>query len=121
MSEIIIDGVDVSGCEFYEEMRELPDNLNGGYYIQHCYCGLQGDNYCICNKNPDCYYKQLKRLQAENEELKEATDNLLQVQYALADSCNKYSKALEEIREILKGNKDGDIDEMINKINEVLK
>ena len=71
MNKTIINGIDVSECKFYEEMRKLPDNLNGGYYIEHYYCGLQGDNYCICNKNPNCYFKQFKRLQEENEELKE--------------------------------------------------
>ena len=37
------------------------------------------------------------------------------------EKYNRLYKALEEIMEILKGNKDGDIDEMIAKINEVLK
>ena len=46
-------------------------------------------------------HKQLKRLQAENEELTEVAASLLRIQYALADSCNKYRKALEEIREIV--------------------
>ena len=84
--------------ELEQENKELR-KLRDGFWSQH---------------------EVIEKLQQEKEELKETTDNLLQVQYTLAESCNKYSKALEEISEILKGNKDGDIDEIIDKINEVL-
>lgn len=51
--KIIIDGVDVAGCiQFVED-----DN---------CCCDLGGD----CEGWDNCYYKQLKRLEQENEELK---------------------------------------------------
>jgi len=43
----------------------------------------------------------IEKLRKENEQLKETCDGLLKIQYALADSCNKYEKALEEIREII--------------------
>lgn len=131
--EKIIDGVDVSKCKLYDYgicASEMAINLN-------------------CEDNKDCYYKQVKRLEKENEqlkkenkeltihpvtahydikrlkeekealqssinllkkdfeqleqeneELKEATDGLLKIQYALADSCNKKETALEEIKEI---------------------
>lgn len=51
--QIIIDGVDVSGCIYYK--------ATGKYNT----CG-----YC-CEQNPNCYYKQLKRKERECEELKE--------------------------------------------------
>lgn len=133
--EIIIDGVDVAGCKFYEEMRELPDNLNGGYYIEHYYCNLQGDNYCICNKNPNCYFKKLKRLQEENKKLKRVTneakieyENLLINRNDFAERAEKYGQALEEIRENLIKLKTNDEDDFCyefsklqSKIKEVLK
>ena len=58
MEEIIIDGVDVSECKFFTQ--EQP-HLN----INCLDCLSKGD----CN-NSDCYYKQLKRLEQENEKLK---------------------------------------------------
>ena len=83
-----------------------------------------------CDKNCQVYedYKQLKRkeqeceelkstnkiyekgiarlkdeknnLKKENNNLKETIDGLLNVQYKLANNCLKYTKTLEEIREI---------------------
>lgn len=52
----IIDGVDVSGCEFAEESATTPKCQINGYI--HC------DGY-------NCRYKQLQRKTAECEELKE--------------------------------------------------
>ena len=49
MSEkVIIDGVDVSGCEQLFKLAKRK-------------CALLDQVYC--EDNPDCYYKQLKRLQ----------------------------------------------------------
>lgn len=118
--EIIINGIDVSECEFYEEMRELPDNLNGGYYIQHCYCGLQGDNYCICNKNPDCYFKQLKRLEQENKEKINILEQIINILYPNANDDELYdvafnSEYIDKLKELIKSN------ERLQKENEDLK
>ena len=53
--EIIIDGVNVAGCcKCYNVEQKIL-------------CGASG----ICANNPNCYYKQLKRLEQENKELKE--------------------------------------------------
>lgn len=62
--EIMIDGVDVSGCGYYDEIE------------QECnICGMgkdREDTFCRkCKDNKNCYYKQLKRLEAENAKLKE--------------------------------------------------
>lgn len=72
--EIIIDGIDVSGCEhhlstgycqlqmiFQGMVLKLP-------FGQHLECNL-------CDKN--CYYKQLKRLEAENVEIKTSYINFI--------------------------------------------
>ena len=48
--------------------------------------------------------RKTEELEQENEELKEAADSLLKIQYALAYSCTKYEQALEEIREIMQEN-----------------
>lgn len=43
--------------------------------------------------------QQLDQLKAENKQYKEAVDNLLKIQYKLADTSNKYNQKLEKIRE----------------------
>lgn len=65
--EIIIDGVDVAGCENYTTMEDC-DGI-------HDLCE-QLDDYCSIKKN--CYYKQLK--QAENT----------------VNECHKYLAELED-------------------------
>jgi len=65
--EIIIDGVDVAGCGyFYETDKEC--NI--------CGMGTDGeDTFCRdCKDNSNCYYKQLKRLEQENRELRKANE-----------------------------------------------
>lgn len=55
--QIIIDGVDVSGCKKYEhEIVRCNATLKN-----MCFCGGR----CTDKKNADCYYKQLKRAQQE--------------------------------------------------------
>ena len=47
--EIIIDGIDVSKCEYCLKMTKYR-------------CSIQRDVYkCLCEENPNCYFKQLKR------------------------------------------------------------
>ena len=49
--QIIIDGVDVSGCEHCLKMTKYR-------------CTIQRDVYkCLCEENPNCDHKQLKRLE----------------------------------------------------------
>lgn len=57
--QIIIDGVDVSGCEFYIDSKNLEYN-----------CKQTPQSY-FCKNKPNCYYKQLKAKEQEREELKE--------------------------------------------------
>ena len=131
--EIIINGVDVAGCEFYRiEANEL--------YPKAQYCGSMRNTFCA--NEPNCYYKQLKRLEfelkvtkadyeaseqenaelkAENEKLKHSNENLRlalktyempEVIKVLTDwrtgelalRINKYKQTLQEIKAIVCGN-----------------
>ena len=63
--QIIIDGIDVSGCDCYCDGK--------------CLCEYNEINrkiirYYSCNKFPNCYYKQLKAKEQECEELRKAND-----------------------------------------------
>ena len=61
-----INGIDVSECEYINCCSEEAK------------CIILQDDICsnsqYCKSEPDCYFKQLKRLQKENEELKEKID-----------------------------------------------
>lgn len=85
----IIDGVDVSGCEYYSPIHDIL--LNDGQIKtieKYCYAEDGG-----CN-NTNCYYKQLKRKEAECEELK-------RYEYTYLDKFLDLKQALEEIRELI--------------------
>ena len=57
--QIIIDGVDVSGCEYA---------CNTAFGKNGCKHPMMKNIYCF--KNPNCYFKQLARKTQECEELK---------------------------------------------------
>ena len=67
--EIIIDGVNVAGCKFLEEaVRYNNKAVCSCTDVRDC----EGDLFIeCCGEKPNCYYKQLKRLEQENKELKE--------------------------------------------------
>lgn len=102
MDKVIIDGVDVSGCEFFSDMSNgKPDT------ICMCYKDMYGFN-TNCEHNKDaknCYYKQLKRLEQENERLKDENyglnQELLGYQKGVqASEIIELKQALQEIKEI---------------------
>ena len=77
--------------------------------------GYQQDT--IYEQNPDCYFKKLKRLEKENEELKKIVDckngiiSTLRNYKVSCFDCEKnkiYRQALEEIREIAKKANEGE-------------
>ena len=68
--QIIIDGIDVSGCVFYG-FSNLNNHLCTSKEFSKIDC-------TYCNNNPNCYYKQLKR--AENT----------------VEECHKYQAELED-------------------------
>ena len=82
--EIIIDGVDIKNCK-----RRIGKDNYCRYYKRLC-----------SENNYNCIWKKYLRKEQECEELKEAIDGLLKIQYQLADSCNKYVQTLTEIKEI---------------------
>lgn len=91
---IIIDGVDVAGCDYLFEYKNK----------KLCSITLK-----ICNYHPTCYFKQLKRLEHENKEFKNVHSQLLEVIKSKDNLIEKYSKAnykyrqaLEETRDIAK-------------------
>ena len=83
--EIIINDVNVAECEFLRHCV-IPDNE-----------GCKIDDSLCCDVG-NCYYKQIKRLQEENEELKKYQ----YTQEDLQSEIEKRQKALEEIRDIAK-------------------
>lgn len=101
MSEII-DGVDVSGCEFYIQDYQRANNIEGRY--EHCkdVCELNGDNYFYCKMNKDCYYKQLQRAKAENKELERKYADVLKLAKENADSNEYCLQELEQENERIK-------------------
>lgn len=100
MKEIIIDDVNVAECGYFCEFDKE---------CSICGMGTDGeDTFCkYCKDNSNCYFKQLKRLEQENEKLKQQID-----QWKSAFSLDtkmlehtenaeeKYQQALEKIREM---------------------
>lgn len=94
-NEIMIDGVNVAGCPEYErylskQTKEFTDICNGDLDSPYC------------EGNPNCQYKQLQRLKAENEELKAKIET-----YDCSAKCykyiesDKYRQSLEEVRDLI--------------------
>ena len=87
--QIIIDGVDVSGCRYY-------DDRDG--YCDACKDDIDGDSFTKCMYEDDCYYKQLKRKEQECEELKE--------EKAYTDmACEQFEQQLDQLKEQLEAYK----------------
>lgn len=99
--EIIIDGVNVAGCEFCK-----PNPLYKIEYACHCRGCVQDDGLHVhssCEHNPNCYYKQLKCKEQENKELKEDVlkwQKAFSRQYQINENKG-YSKAEENYRSAL--------------------
>lgn len=87
---IIIDDVDVSGCEFYINSKNFEFN-----------CKQTPQSY-FCKNQPNCYYKQLKRKDEECEELRQVKKDLpdIQMPYVILyrqmkEQCYKLEQELE--------------------------
>ena len=62
--QIIIDGVDVSKCKYFDcDSKECKAE----YYLRY---GYEIVEYDSCRENPRCYFKQHKRKEQECEEFK---------------------------------------------------
>lgn len=111
--QIIIDGVDVSRCDFYDKDKRYCLTLRmypKGFKNPSCFSGdfqqcIQSSKTCpetFCHNNPNCYFKQLKRKMQECERLKERLVRTEEdLKYQCVDCMNvksdRYRKALEEI------------------------
>ena len=73
-NEILIDGVDVSGCEFYIADDKYSCDLSF----------INKEELCNCDNINDCYYKQLQRAKVENKELSESIKRLKNMAKAAA-------------------------------------
>lgn len=105
--EIIIDGIDVSGCE----------NLTQGTIPFGC---MEDIKICSCMNNPNCLYKQFKRKEQELQAQRNFTTQEQRKIYCVAydktcetgNECKqkkcvfkdrlKYKQALDEIEKIIK-------------------
>lgn len=95
--EIIIDGVNVSGCSELFKTTQRPQ------------CALIDQYYC--ETNPDCYYKQLKRLEQENAELKAYMD----VNEDFKTAWEELKAENEKLREdYIKLSQQKDLDNLLN-------
>ena len=64
--KIIINNVDVSECEFFEECEI---EINDSECLAHSRHFYEGTFYDCCDEHPDCYFKQLKIKEKECEQL----------------------------------------------------
>lgn len=85
--EIIIDGVNVAGCNFRLEREDK----------QKCECthATGFGVICDCENWHNCYFKQLKRLEQERDELKQVKDKYYQ---QTLDNEITISNLIEEIQ-----------------------
>lgn len=129
---IYIDGVDVAGCDSLNK-NSLPLKQCDLLQFKTKNGGIAGR---WCTDHYNCYYKQLKRLEQENKELKkqiESNKGLITVggkqQYEMTMAYDRCKSALEEIKKIIKSY-DLTVDNGVSvdtlytirkKINEVLK
>lgn len=117
--QIIIDGVDVSGCLFYQSNFEEDYDVR----IKH-FCS-NWHNCCKSSNNQNCYFKQLKRKEQEGEVLKSESFTREELITLQEKDINRYRKALEEIEKIVSKNYYDDtwadisikLDDILNIIN----
>ena len=86
--QIIIDGVDISGCECYTPNIKMDCLMYP----------LQSD---ACKNSPNCYYKQLKAKEQECEELKETIDDFISDNSFLYSYDGKQPSDLYELQECM--------------------
>lgn len=85
--QIIIDGVDVSGCKHYK---------NRNCIVDYCLTDMPFSE-AKCELNTNCNYKQLKRKEQECEKLK---TQILSLQTMEIEELKNYKQSLTEIKKI---------------------
>ena len=107
--QIIIDGVDVSGCKSLDGWKHCNccNDLIKTIYPKATKCHVEED--LRCETYPNCYYKQLARKTQECEELKNTLKKLTRgvvlpaiQEPEVINLTDRYRKALEEIEKELK-------------------
>lgn len=84
--QIIIDGVDVSECEHYEDLNCFAYRDSCGYPLD-------------CKDNPSCYYKQLKHKHQECEKVKQTLIEIKEIaEEDFNHTCREtYARQLKQI------------------------
>lgn len=123
--QIIINGVDVSGCILLDEWKHCDscNTLIKTIYPNATKCHVEQD--LRCETYPNCYYKQLDRKTAECEELKKKNvilQNRNQQLDGATTEASRYRKTLEEIEEVINGymNKNELYNRRLNKIFDII-
>ena len=76
--QIIIDGVDVSGCDFLAK-EDGYCSYSGEYRAYKGQCGCSDEE--MCKDHPNCFYKKaLKQLKAKEQECEELKKKLKSLQ-----------------------------------------
>lgn len=103
--QIIIDGIDVSECLFYQINFEEDDNVKIKHFCSNWY------NSCESVNNSNCYFKQLARKTQECEKYEQAFDKIKEVcledTHTFADGTKLRYDSLDDILDIISKVKDG--------------
>lgn len=100
--QIIIDGVDVSGCTYIIPPRKQCPNKPMPYAKEtSCFaCKEHNTKLNFCKNNPNCYYKQLKAKEQECEELNNDNHTLLITRQKLLNDLWIAEESLKDFKEI---------------------
>lgn len=105
--EPIINGIDVSECTYSKIGID-----------EKCYCEQDlyddGTPVFTCDECPDCYFKQLKRLQEENEKLKKKKDEYYLINLDYEAKISYLIQTLEKIKKWATNHNPCDIEAGIN-------
>ncbi len=105
--QIIVDGVDVSGCDFLAKEDDYC-SYSGEYRAYKGQCGCSDEE--MCKDHPNCFYKkalkQLQRKEKKCEELKEEINLLRQYKGSKQASYEsmqaEWNNAVSQNRDLLK-------------------
>lgn len=111
--EIIIDGINVWSCKHYD----LENNYCDQSYLGEGSLLKNTKNPKRCECSPNCYYKQLKRLEQENKQMKSALEEIREI---VNQSCNKCKYNKDDITCSIGDCGEGKLQIIQTKINEVL-
>ena len=96
--QIIIDGVDVSGCE---KQGETIAGITCGNGERIRLANEIITKHKLCKDNPNCVYKQLKRKEQELEELQETIDDFITDNKSLYSYDGREPSNLDELQECM--------------------